>query len=209
MFNNITLLNNCKPNIIKKALNYINRYRNCAEFKIKQLKHDVFEHNANSPELLSYNPPIISGKFDAGIKDSRFENLTMEFHSYNYEGYDTKFPNNYVYIDSNGDRRLKPHIYIRMVEIKPEFARQGVYTNTIKKLTDLLKNDKECQGRIILEARKIESPTMTKIPSPALAHWKCGFRFVNEENNKIMKQVLRGELPPEKAPEGTMFFLLD
>ena len=49
---------------------------------------------------------------------------------------------------------------------------------------------------------------MTKIPSPSLAHWKCGFRFADENNNKIMKRVLNGDLPLENAPEGYMYYSL-
>ena len=114
----------------------------------------------------------------------------------------------YVCIDSNGDRRLLPHVYIIVAEVRPEYARQGAYKNAIKKLLEQLNDDADCQGRIILDARKISAPNMTKIQSPSLAHWKCGFRFVREKDNIIMQKVLAGELPPEKAPEGTMYYPL-
>lgn len=170
------------------------------------LAKDTVELSAatQSPEILPNNPMIIIGKFNSGINDSRFESFWTEYRAYDFQGYDNHFPNNYLCIDSMGDKRLKPHIYLNMVEVKPEFARQGVYSEAIRKLIEVSKKE-GCEGRIILDSMKIESPTMTKIPSPSLAHWKNGFRFANPENNKIMERVLKGELPLEDAPSGTMY----
>ena len=205
MIDKITLFKN---NIKNKTLNLVKNYTNpsCFKFpKLKVLKQDLLELKNGTPEVLMHCPPIIEGKFDNGIHDKRFAAFCTDYCAYDFEGYE-KFPNNYVCIDSKGDRRLKPHVYLKYVEVKPEFARQGLYSNAVKKLIALAKLDWDCEGRITLDARKVESPTITKIPSPSLAHWKCGFRFIGENNNKIMEKVLKGELPLEDAPEGTMYY---
>ena len=120
--------------------------------KIKQLNKDTF--TASPPEKLSYNPRIIIGDTKSKLNDNRFFNFNIEYVAYNFEGYDNKFPNNYICIDSYGERRIKPHIFLKYVEIKPEFARQGIYSTTIKELVELSKEE-GCEGRIILNARKI------------------------------------------------------
>jgi len=173
--------------------------------RTNQLNKDTF--TLSPPEKLAYNPGIIIGDTKFDLNDNRFYNFKTEYVAYNFEGYDIRFPNNYVCIDSQGDRRLKPHIMLKLVEVKPEFARQGAYSSAIKKLFEASKQE-GCEGRIILNARKIESPLMTKIPSPSIAHWKCGFRFAEENLNKIMKRVLNGDLPLENAPEGYMYYSL-
>lgn len=205
MINKISLFTN---NIKCKTMKFLQDYTKPSSFevlKLKNLKKDLFELKEGMPEVLMYNPPTTQRNFYMGIKDPRFVRFCAEYRAYNNEGYE-KFPSKYVCIDSAGGRRLKPHVYLKYVEIKPEYARTGIYSNAVKRLVELAKFDRECEGRIILDARKVESPTITKIPSPSLAHWKNGFRFVNPENNEIMKRVLKGELPPEKAPEGSMFF---
>lgn len=203
IFNNLQTKMSCGIKRCKSFFNY-------GTPKLKLLKKDVFELSSKNkpPEVLTYSPPIYSGAFDSGIDDPRFVVFETEYSAYNFEGFGNKFPNWYVCIDSYRNRRLKPHVFLKIVEIKPEFARQGIYKNAIKKLAETVKKDKECEGRIILSACKMESPDMTKIPSPSLAHWNCGFRFAKEENNKIMEKVLKGELPPESAPEDYMYYSL-
>ncbi len=198
-YTNISALNNLKK--LSTKIKFFNLP------KLKTIKEDTFEHSFKDgfPEVLTKNPRIIEGKFDIGLKDNRFAYFNTEYRAYNYEGYE-KFPSKYVCIDSNGQRRLKPHIYLSFVEIKPEYARQGAFKNAMKLLSQAAKNEKDCEGRIILEARKIESPSITQIPSPSIAHWRCGFRFINKDNNAIMKRVMKGELPLEAAPEGTMYY---
>ena len=205
MITGISFFSRIKTNALQK----ICKYKNQLKFnmpKLKELKQDILELKEGMPEVLTDCPPIYKGVYHHEVKDPRFLYFNMEYRAYNFEGYDTKFPSSFVCIDSKGERRLKPHVYIKMVEIRPEYARQGVFTRTMKKLANMIKEDEECEGRIILDARKIESPEMTKIPSPSLAHWKCGFRFVNKEDNKIMERVLKNELPLEEAPEGTMYY---
>ncbi len=198
-------INNVKINTINKVRKLISPLKLSIP-KFEQLKKDIFELKEGMPDVLMNNPPIYTGKYDFGLKDRRFIAFDAEYRAFDFEGYDTKFPNDYVCIDSKGDRRLKPHVYLKFVEVHPEFARQGAYKGAIKRLVEFVKFDNECQGRISLDARKVESPTMTKIPSPSVAHWKCGFRFVNKEDNKVMQKVLAGELPLENAPEGTMYY---
>ena len=204
MINKVTIFNN----ITTKTKKIFCRIKSYNPLQIKQLDKDLFEKSESSAQKLAFNPPIINGSFDSGIKDTRFASFETEFRAYDYEGYDNKFPSEYICIDSNGERRLKPHIHIKYAEVKPEFARQSAYKNAIKQLVELAGFDKECEGRISLDARKIESPDMTRIPSPSIAHWKCGFRFANKENNTIMERILKGELPPEDAPEGSMYYAL-
>ena len=179
-----------------------------SQFKMKTLNQDKFERSVNkdSPEILWDNPGIIEGKFNSGVNDERLMAFSTEYRAYNFEGYESKFPNSYVCIDSKGDRRLKPHIYLNMVAVKPDFARQGVYLNAMRELAEAAKLEKGCEGRIVLDARKIYSDDFVSIPSPSLAHWKCGFRFIDEEKNRIMQKVLMGELSPADAPEGTMYY---
>lgn len=208
MINKISLFTN---NIKCKTMKFLHNCTQPSCFKphgLKNLKKDLFELKEGMPEVLMYNPPIIEGSFYTGIKDPRFAYFCAEYHAYNFEGYE-KFPNKYVCIDSNGDRRLKPHVYLKYIEIKPEFARKGIYSNAVKKVIGLAKLDEECEGRIVLDARNVNNTSMTKIPSPSLAHWKNGFRFITPEQNAVMERVLKGELPLEKAPEGTMYFPLN
>ena len=209
MINNIAIINSFKTKFITR-IKHFKSSKNFGIPKLKKLSKDIFCFSSKDgiPEVMTYNPPIINGKYNSGIIDRRLVMFGTEYRAYDFEGYDNKFPSRYVCIDSKGERRLKPHVYITLVEVHPAFARQGAYKNAIKRLAETLKFDEECEGRIILDARKIESPDMTKIPSPALAHWKCGFRFVREEDNKVMQKVLNGELPPEDAPEGTMYYSL-
>ena len=207
MIKSINVFSNIKTRTVNKIHSYTSSIK--SKFpKLSQLKQDIFELREGKPEVLLNSPPIIQGKFNSGIKDCRFKAFATEYRAYNYEGYDNKFPNDYVCIDSKGERRLKPHLYLDYVEVKPEFARQGLYSNAIRQLALFAKYEEGCDGRIILEARKMTQEDVTKIPSPSIAHWKCGFRFANEKNNEMMQQVMLGNLPPEAAPEGTMYYSL-
>jgi len=209
MIDKISIITNIKTNTLKRIRSLNNNFNLRFNIpKLKTLKQDIFELSSSDgfPEVLMYNPSIVESRIDTGIKDSRFSYFCTAYRAYNHEGYDDKFPSNYVCIDSNGERRLKPHIYLGLVEIKPEYARQGIFTNAMKRLSKFAKNEDGCEGRIILDAHKIDGVFVTQIPSPSLAHWKCGFRFANNENNKIMEKVLNGELPLEDAPEGAMYY---
>lgn len=180
----------------KKPANFKNiRYR--------KLTCDTFQHE-KKPEVLKIKPDIQLDAFDTGIKDERLECFWTEKRAYNYPMSGEEFPPDFLCIDSTGRQRIKPHIYLNMIEVKPEYARQGVCSKIEHEIIKFAE-EHGFEGRVILDSTKIESPTMTKIPSPALAHWKNGFRFACQKYNEIMKRVLSGELPPEKAPEGTMY----
>ena len=207
MIKGIELFKSLKTIAVKKLHNYTNPIR--FNFpKLNQLEHDVFEYRADKPETLFFIPEIIEKKFNSGIINKRLLHLDTECRAYGVVESKNTFPNEYICIDPNGNRRLKPHIYINYVEVKPEYARKGVYSKTIKQLAKIAKGTDNCEGRIILDARNMNNYSSTQIPSPALAHWKCGFRFADESNNKIMERVLNGELPLEKAPEGIMYLPL-
>ena len=210
IINSISTIKNIGYRTLKSVRNFILKNNMFSVNFAPPLEKDVFELSTKKrlPEVLSYSPNIIEGIFDAGIKEPRIKYFNTNFRAYNFEGYDCEFPAEYVCIDSRGDRRIKPHIFIDFVEVKPEYARQGAYSNLIKQLAVIAKEEKDCEGRIILNARKIERPGTAQIPSPSIAHWKCGFRFANKEDNKIMHRVLNGELPPEQAPEGYMYYAL-
>lgn len=184
-----------------KAITKISAFKYVPEIRLSK---SIFQY-PKPPEVLNCNPNIIIGNLYTDIKDDKIKSFWTEYRAYNFEGYDNVFPNNYICIDSRGDRRMKPHIHIDLVEVKSEYGRQGAYKNAIKKLIEISKRE-GCEGRITLDSLKINHEGSAKIPSPSLAHWKCGFRFANEENNKIMQKVLRGELPPEAAPEGSMYY---
>jgi len=208
MIKSISSIKNISYKALKRVQSFVLTNNIFSPKLAKPLDKDVFELSAKKkqPEVLTFNPQIIIGKFESGIKDSRFKYFNTEYRAYDYEGYDNIFPAEYICIDSKGERRLKPHIYLNLVEVKPEFAKKGLYSKAIKQLETIALAEEGCDGRIILDARRIEGPYVAKIPSPSLAHWKCGFRFAEDNNNKIMEKVLKGELPPEEAPEGTMYY---
>ncbi len=208
MIKSIATIKNISYRTIRSVRDFVVS-KHIFSFKLqKPLEKDVFELSSRDglPEVLMHCPPIYEGKFESGIKDFRLSSFATEYRAYNFEGYGDKFPSEYVCIDSKGDRRLRPHIYLNFVEVKPEYARLGVYKNAMKKLVQRAKLEEDCQGRIILDARNLSNYVTTQNPCPSLAHWKCGFRFVNEENNKIMERIMKGELPVTDAPEGTMYY---
>lgn len=168
----------------------------------------TLSNKAKTTPKLSDKPCIIIGKIDSGVKDDRFNLFAAEYRAYDYPGRNSKYPANYLFVDSLGDTRLKPHIYLNLVEVKPEYARQGAYSEAIKKLIEASKRE-GCEGRITLDSMVMEYEGMTKIPSPSLAHWRVGFRFAEPESNKIMEKVLKGEFPPEQAPTGSMYLDLN
>lgn len=206
MIKSISVVNKIRTFATNKLHCYIDKFK--LNFpKLKKLEGDVFE-SGDKPEILFSIPKTVETKINSGINDKRILHMSTEYRGYSLEGCDNEFPNKYICIDPNGIRRLKPHIYLNYFEVRSEYARKGVYSQTIKKLTKFSKETEGCGGRIILDARNMNKYASTQIPSPALAHWKCGFRFADKKNNKIMEQVLNGELPLEKAPEGIMYLTI-
>lgn len=194
---------------VATAFNKLNNFSFLGNTKLSPLEKDTVTLSKSEKIIpkLSDKPYIIMDEFDSGIKDDRFNLFLTEYRAYDFQGYDNKYPDNYLFVDSLGDTRLKPHIYLKFVEVKPEFARQGAYSEAIKKLIEVSKKE-GCEGRITLDSMEVECEGMTKIPSPSLAHWKVGFRFANPEDNKTMEKVLKGELTPEQAPTGSMYLEL-
>ncbi len=203
---NFSIINNIKINTVVKMKKFYNGAKSYI-LTNNTLTRDTFEPSKRirKESKLSNYPHILIDDFNSGVRDSRFNVFSTEYRAYDYEGCNNRFPDNYVLIDSKGERRLKPHVYLKMVEIKPKFARKGAYKYAIKKLVEVSKKS-DCEGRIILFSTSLEGPDVAEIPAPSLAHWKCGFRFANEEKNKLMQRVLSGEIPRERAPRGTMYY---
>ena len=205
MIKKISFIRNYVKSIYQKGQQFC-EHKNAILFQNASLTEDVIQISKKSKvSVLANNPNILNRKYNSGIEDIRLKSFDTEYRAYDFVERNCSFPNEYICVDLGGKRRLKPHIYLNMVEVRPEFARQGVYANAIRELRNEALSKKECGGRIILDARKMNDYTETQISSPAIAHWKCGFRFVNEENNIIMQKVLLGKLPPESAPEGLMY----
>ena len=156
-----------------------------------------------SPEELKLKDflPVIT-IYDTGMRDNRLEGLIVEKREKMLKN--CLVPPEYTYTDEQGVDRLKPHLFIKHIVVKPEFLRQGVCKAVEQKVIQLSK-DEGFEGRVLLESSFIKG-TENYIPNPALAHWANGFRFYGYNNAKQMAEVLNGNLPPEKAPGGTMYY---
>ncbi len=91
---------------------------------------------------------------------------------------DTEFPRDY-FVKSDGKNILKPHYFIKF--LWGDGNREG--TNFVQDVVIKSLNDKRSNGRVILEAKKIDART-----SPAGFYYRLGFRFLNEKFNKILQQ---------------------
>ena len=152
-----------------------------------------------SPEAMK----IEVSTYNTGIKDNRISQLGVT-KRVNFPVFDkSEFPISYLFEDSNGMLRQKPHLYFGLLEVKPEFARQGIGTAVLKHVIECSKKE-GYEGRVMLDAIGFPG-TKTYIPSPALQTWKAGFRFVDESKNKIMEEVQKGIRPLTDAPTGTMY----
>ena len=161
--------------------------------------------NANKIEkILSPNATKIElSNYNTGISDHRISKLGVT-KRVNFPVFDkTEFPASYLFEDLNGMIRQKPHLYFNLLEVKPEFARQGIGTSVLKHVIECAKKE-GYEGRVMLDAIGFPG-TKTYIPSPALQTWKVGFRFVDENKNKIMEEVQARLRPLTDAPVGTMY----
>ena len=144
-------------------------------------------------------------KFRTGIKDERLKRLEVEKWQnqiiYPEEG--IIYPKEYTYVDMYGSIRLRPHLYIQGIQVKKPFRHMGVCKEIEHKIVEKSK-ESGCEGRVILYADYMNRDT-APIP-PSIAHYKSGFRFPVEEQNIIMEQIIKGELPVEEAPLGFMFY---
>ncbi len=83
---------------------------------------------------------------------------------------DSEFPRDY-YIKTNNTRILKPHYFIKF--LWGDGNREG--TNFVQDVVIKRLKDNRSNGRVILDAKKIDTRT-----SPAGFYYKLGFRFVAE-----------------------------
>lgn len=140
--------------------------------------------------------------YDTGIKDIRLKDLVVEKREKMLVQY--LVPPEYTYTDDNGILRLKPHLFIKKIEVKPEFLRQGVCRDVESKIVEL--SEKEgFEGRVLLVSSPIKD-TDSYIPHPTLAHWSNGFRFYGSNFLKQMLEVLNGTRMPNEAPSGCMYY---
>lgn len=140
-------------------------------------------------------------QFNPGIQDFRIEKLIIEKREDIFMH--APFPDNYTY-PSEAGLRLKPHIYISQIKVKPEFLRQGVCKEIEKKIVKLSKK-LGCEGRVILTSAKIRE-CEDRISNPSIAHWKNGFRFAEKELNDEMKRIVEFNAPIRFAPLGDMYY---
>ena len=142
--------------------------------------------------------------YDTGIKDFRLKSLIVEKRERMIQ--QSVLPPEYIYVDECGIPRLKPHLYIKHIVVKPEYLRQGACRDAVKKIVELSKKE-GFEGRVILVSAPIKG-TENYIPNPSIAHWANGFRFYDSGSVIQMKEILNGTRPPEKAPGGCMYYPL-
>ncbi len=124
-------------------------------------------------QRLSGAQPEIS-TFDTGINDNRLVMLKV-MKRVNCDIANTNYPISYTFMGEYGQIRLKLHLYLDGIQVKKEYARQGICYNTEKQIVELSKKE-GFGGRVILLADKM-SKADTPIVRSSLAHWKSGFRF--------------------------------
>jgi len=110
---------------------------------------------------------------------------------------DTGFPRDY-YVKTKDSKILKPHFFIKF--LWGDGNREG--TNFVQDVVINSLKDKRSNGRVILEAQKIDART-----SPAGFYYKLGFRFVEEQLNKILEKWYLNKGTRFNTPdvEGTMY----
>ena len=110
---------------------------------------------------------------------------------------DTKYPRDY-YVKSREKNILKPHYFIKF--LWGDGNREG--TNFVQDVVIKRLKDERTNGRVILDAKKIDAKT-----SPAGFYYKLGFRFLDETLNKILQQWKISGGTKFNAPdlEGRMF----
>jgi len=154
---------------------------------------DVVSNKDFLPEIVSY---------DTGINDFRLKSLIVQ--KRNKMIPQSPVPPEYTYIDKYGITRLKPHLYIKEIIVKPEFLRQGVCRDAEKKIVQLSK-DAGFEGRVLLDSAPIRG-TEAYIPNPTLAHWANGFRFYCSNATKQMLDALNGKSQIKFGPGGCMYY---
>ena len=154
---------------------------------------DVVKNKDFLPEIILY---------DTGIKDTRLKSLIVEIRNRMIQ--QSPVPPEYTYIDKYGIIRLKPHLYIKEIIVKPEFLRQGACHDAEKRIIQL-SQEEGFEGRVLLDSAPIRG-TEAYIPNPSLAHWANGFRFYSSNTTKQMLDALNGKFPIELGPGGCMYY---
>jgi len=167
-------------------------FRNTKNFSKKTVRK-LMEDKDFFPEVSLYN---------TGIKDFRLKSLVVEKRERMIQ--QSPLPSEYIYVDGCGITRLKPHLFIKHIVVKPEYLRQGVWRETINKIVNLSKEE-GYEGRVLLFSAPIRG-TENYISNPAIAHWANGFRFYDSNCVKQMLEVLSGTSPAENAPGGCMYY---
>lgn len=140
--------------------------------------------------------------YDTGICDFRLKSLIVEKRERMLQQYPV--PPEYTYIDQYGTTRLKPHLFIKEIIVKPEFLRQGACRDAENRIVELSREE-GLEGRVLLMSSPING-TRDYIPNPALAHWANGFRFYSSSLAQLMLNVLDGLSAPEYGPAGCMYY---
>ena len=151
------------------------------------------------------SPTVIVRHLKSGIEDGRLERFMVTNHIKEHKMFPV--PDYYTYVGEDGYTYVKPHLYINMIQVKREFLRQGVCKEIEQKIVELSKQ-MGYEGRVLLTSTCIQG-TQDMIPSPTIAHYKNGFRFYNEAMNNLVEKIIRGEVPVESTPHGTMYYPLD
>ena len=167
-------------------------FRNAKKFSKKPVLK-LMEDKDFFPEVSLYN---------TGIKDFRLKSLVVEKRENMIQ--QSPLPPEYTYVDGSGITRLKLHLYIKNIVVKPEYLRQGAWRDAVNKIVKLSKEE-GFEERVLLYSLPISG--MEKyIPNPAIAHWAKGFRFYDSILVKQMLEVLSGARNAKDAPSGCMYY---
>lgn len=169
-----------------------------SRYNLKNIKN-ASENIASKKDFL----PEVS-IIDTGINDFRLESLIVEKRERMIQQH--LLPPEYLYVDQYGINRVKPHLFIKKIIVKPEFLRQGVCREAEQKIVQLSK-DEGMEGRVILFSSPIKGKN-SYIQNPTLAHWANGFRFYGSDYVRQMLEVLNGERTAQNAPVGCMYYLI-
>lgn len=153
-----------------------------------QPETNVVKHNIHDPRLAQ---PIQLMDHSNFIYDaSDLSNLNHNF------------VKQYLYKDGSNQVRQKNNLYLEIIQVQQEHQRKGVASGLLK---DVMRLSKEkYNSKLTLNALP-PGGTEGQIPSPSLAYWSKGFRFVDENANKQMLKIKSGEVPLTEAPCGFMF----
>jgi hypothetical protein len=113
---------------------------------------------------------------------------------------DIKFPSCYITENTNGQKVIKPHLYIEGFEVKPEFEGKGAGREALTQIIEKSKAE-GYEGRVMLSAMTLANQTGIK-PPPSGFYYKCGFRPVDSKYEQILQDVMTGKVSKWDAPNG-------